>query len=114
MLDRCFEYSSVKQTIVSMIMQVCDTVGECQFIVGLFSLNCRLNIHDSHQMNVSKVRKMINEDCDSNVSLFGREAAVNGDEAKSRADDLVHTDDLAWSSSLPNFLEITNAIAAPW
>ena len=74
--DRSFEGCGVKETIISVVMEVGDVVGECQSIISLFGFGCSLCVHHSHDMNVRKIREVVNEDSGANIALLGREASV--------------------------------------
>ena len=114
MLNGTLECSSVKQSVICIIMLICHVMGECKSIISFFRLSCGLGIHDGHEVDICKVREVINEDGGTNLALFCREASVGRNESKCRIDTLVDTDNLAWCRSLTDFLNITDAIAARW
>ena len=89
-------------------------LGSSQPFVGLFCLCCCFGVHLSHEMDVGEVREMVNEDGGANVTLRGRNTAMSWNKTKGRANELIHADYLAWSSSLANLFSVESALISPW
>ena len=50
-------------------------------------------------MSISVIRKMINKNSGSNISLIGGSTSMDGNKSGGRTDKLVDADNFAWGSS---------------
>lgn len=104
--DRRFEELGIEQAVVRMIMMGGDAMGTQNAFKSLFRCDSGSGVHLSHQVDISEVAKMIDENSRANVAHKRRSSPMSGYEAGSRTDELINADHLTGCSSDLDFAAI--------
>ena len=95
-----------------MIMANANVMGCGEALESLFCSDGGGSSHLRHQMDVSKVRVMIDEDGSTNIAFLGGKATVDWNEARCWTYKLVNADHGTRRCTLPNFLFILDTLEA--
>ena len=110
-MDRLAEGLGIKETIVGLVMTNANTMGSSDMLKGLLGSNGGFSIVSRHEVDIGKIRVVINKDGGSSVTLdSGATAATTvRDKSRSRANKLVNTNNIPRSSCFADGLAIVNA-----
>jgi hypothetical protein len=97
--DGRLEKLGVKQPIVRVVVMHSDAMGPKETFKGLLGCDGGSCIHLSHQVDVSEVAEMVNENSGANVAHQRGSSPMSGYETGSGTDELINADHLAWCSS---------------
>ena len=112
-MDRLAEGLGIKETIVGMVMMNANTMGSSDTLKGLLGSNGGFSIVSRHEVDIGKIRVVINKDGGSSVTLDSGATAVSRDKSRSRANKLVNTNNIPGSSCFADGLAIANAFGTP-
>ena len=93
--DGVFENFGVKKAVVGVVMRDGDAMRVSNAFKGQFDFNSSRSIKVSHEVNVGVIRKMVDKDGGSDITLSGRFTPMDGDETRRRADKLINANNLA-------------------
>ena len=105
---------SVKKAIVRVVVADGDTTGVRDTFKSELGFNGGISVHFGHEVGVGEVGGVVNKDCGTNVPEGCGFAAVGWYKPRSRADKLVHANDMARNGSWFYGPAVVLAFGAPW